>query len=323
MPDLGGRRGNYPDIEPYATGRLKVSDLHELYYEECGNPDGKPALVLHGGPGGGTNPTMRRQHDPSAYRIILFDQRGCGRSTPYAELRENTTWDLVADIERLREHLGIEKWQVTGGSWGSALALAYAETHPERVIDMVLRGIFTLRKVELDWFYNEGGCSALFPDAFEKYVAPIPPDERHDMISAFYKRLTSDDAAVRMAAARAWSVWEGTTLSLLRDPEREARFGADQFAEAFARIECHYFINDGFFERDDQLIANAGRLKDIPCVMVHGRYDVVTPLMTAWALKKAWPQADLRIVPDAGHTATEPGIVHEFVSATDRFRDTR
>jgi proline iminopeptidase len=267
---------------------------------------------------------MRRTHDPDHYRIILFDQRGCGRSTPYAELHENTTWDLVADIERLREHLGIDKWQVTGGSWGSALALAYAETHPGRVTEMVLRGIFTLRKCELDWFYGGeigvNGTGALFPEAFEKYVAPIPPAERSDMIAAYYARLTSDDRAVRMEAARAWSTWEGSTLSLLPDPDREARFGSDDFAEAFARIECHYFINKGFFERDDQLIADAHKLKGIPCVLVQGRYDVVTPMMTAWALKQAWPEAELRIVPDAGHTATEPGIVHEFVTATDRFR---
>jgi len=331
MPDMSSpapRRTNYPEITPYRTGRLQVSDLHEIYYEECGNPDGKPALVLHGGPGGGCNPTMRRSHDPDHYRIILFDQRGCGKSTPYAELTDNTTWDLVADIEKLRAHLGIERWQVTGGSWGSALALAYAETHPERVTEMVLRGIFTLRKVELDWFYAgriEGpgprnGTAAMFPEAFAGYVAPIPEDERDDMISAYYTRLTSDDAAIRMEAARAWSTWEGSTLSLLPDPDREARFGADDFAEAFARIECHYFINKGFFESDGQLIANAGRLKDIPCVMVQGRYDVVTPVMTAWALKQAWPEADLRIVPDAGHTATEPGIIHEFVTATDKFR---
>ncbi len=321
-------RGNYPEIEPYTTGRLKVSDIHEIYYEESGNPQGKSALVLHGGPGGGSNPTMRRSHDPEHYRIILFDQRGCGRSTPYAELRENTTWDLVADIERLREHLGIEKWQVTGGSWGSALALAYAQTHPDRVTEMVMRGIFTLRKVELDWFYAghvggtgpSNGTAALYPEAFEKYVAPIPPVERGNMIEAYYTRLTSDDAAVRMEAARAWSTWEGSTLSLLPDPVREARFGADDFAEAFARIECHYFINDGFFERDGQLIANADQLHGIPCVMVQGRYDVVTPMMTAWAVKQAWPDADLKIVPDAGHTATEPGIIHEFVTATDRFR---
>lgn len=324
MYETPPRRDNYPPIEPYASGRLKVSDLHEIYYEQSGNPLGTPALVLHGGPGGGSNPTMRRSHDPEHYRIILFDQRGCGRSTPYAELRDNTTWDLVADIERLREHLGIERWQVTGGSWGSALALAYAQTHPDRVTQMVLRGIFTLRKVELDWFYaglaGQNGTGALFPEAFEKYVAPIPPDERHDMISAYYARLTSDDASVRLEAARAWSTWEGSTLSLLPDPEREARFGADDFAEAFARIECHYFINHGFFERDDQLIANAHRLHGIPCVMVQGRYDVVTPVMTAWALKQAWPDVDLKIVADAGHTATEPGIIHEFVTATDSFR---
>lgn len=320
MHDIAPRRRLYPEIAPYRTGRLAVSDVHALYFEESGNPAGKPALVLHGGPGGGSNPTMRRSHDPAHYRIILFDQRGCGKSTPYAELRDNTTWDLVADIERLRQHLDIETWQVTGGSWGSALALAYAQTHPARVTEMVLRGIFTLRQIELDWFYSKGGTSALFPEAFARYEAVIPPHERGDMIGAYYARLTSPDAAVRLAAARAWSAWEGTTLSLLPDPEREARFAADSFAEAFARIECHYFIHKGFFEEDGQLIANTHRLADIPCVIAQGRYDVVTPVMTAWALKQAWPQADLKIVPDAGHTATEPGIVHEIITATDRFR---
>ena len=308
----------YPELTPYSSGRLKVSDLHEIYFEECGNPDGVPALMVHGGPGGGSNPTMRRYHDPDFYRIILFDQRGCGRSTPHAELEENTTWDLVADMERLREHLGLERWQLLGGSWGSTLSLAYAETHPERVSELILRGVFTLRRKELEWFYQEG-CNWVYPDAFEAYLAPIPEDERGDMISAYHKRLTGDDPKVRLEAARAWSVWEGTTLSLLPDENRVSHFAQDDYALAFARIECHYFMNSGFFDRDDQLIADAGKLKGIPGVIVHGRYDIVTPLRNAWELSKARPEADLRIVPDSGHAMTEPGIVHELVSATRAF----
>jgi len=312
------RRELYPRLEPYRTGRLKVSELHEIYFEECGNPEGKPALMVHGGPGGGSNPLMRRFHDPDIYRIILFDQRGCGRSTPHAELEENTTWDLVADMERLREHLGIERWQLLGGSWGSTLSLAYAETHTERVSELILRGIFTLRRSEIEWFYQEG-CSWVFPDAFEAYLKPIPEDERSDMVGAYYKRLTGPDRAVQLEAARAWSVWEGTTISLLHDASRIANFARDDYALAFARIECHYFINAGFLERDGQLIEDAPRLEGIPGVIVHGRYDVVTPLKNAWDLSKRWPDADLRIVPDSGHAMTEPGIAHELVSATDRF----
>ncbi len=308
----------YPEIEPYRTGRLRVSDLHEIHFEECGNPDGKPALLVHGGPGGGCNALMRRYHDPERYRIILFDQRGCGRSTPHAELEGNTTWDLVADMERLRQHLGIARWQLLGGSWGSTLALAYGQTHGDRVSELILRGIFTLRRSELEWFYQEG-CSWIFPDAFEAYLRPIPEAERGDMIAAYYRRLTDPDRAVRLEAARAWSVWEGTTLSLLHDPDRVEKFAADDYALAFARIECHYFVNGGFFARDDQLIADAHKLAGIPGVIVHGRYDVVTPLKSAWELAAAWPAADLRVVPDSGHAMTEPGIAHELVAATRRF----
>jgi proline iminopeptidase len=308
----------YPPAEPRRTGRLKVSDLHEIYYEECGNPNGKPALLVHGGPGGGCNPTMRRYHDPDQYRIILFDQRGCGRSTPHASLQENTTWDLVADMERLREELEVQRWQLLGGSWGSTLSLAYGQTHPERVTELILRGIFTLRRAELEWFYQEG-CSWIYPDAFEDYLAPIPESERGDMIAAYYTRLTHPDRAVQVAAARAWSVWEGSTLSLLPDAERVRVFSGEDYALAFARIECHYFVNSGFFERDDQLIADAGKLAGIPGAIVHGRYDVVTPLKSAWELSRAWPDADLRVVADSGHAMTEPGIVHELVSATRRF----
>jgi proline iminopeptidase len=313
-----GRRQLYAEIEPYNSGWLKVPGGHEVYFEECGSPGGKPVLIVHGGPGGGCNPAMRRYHDPARYRIVLFDQRGCGRSTPYASLKENTTWDLVADMERLREHLGIEAWQLCGGSWGSTLSLAYAETHPGRIIELVLRGIFLLRKGELDWFYQEG-CSWIFPEAFESYLAPIPPAERGAMIEAYHKRLTEGDRETQLAAARAWSVWEGTTLSLFHDQDRVQRFGSETYALAFARIECHYFINKGFFRSDNQLIEDAGRIAHLPGTIIHGRYDAVTPMKNAWDLAKAWPKAELRVVPDAGHAMTEPGIVHEIVSATDKY----
>jgi proline iminopeptidase len=309
----------YPAIEPYRTGRLKVTGPHELYYEESGNPSGKPVVFLHGGPGGGTDAKYRRFFDPSYYRIVLFDQRGCGRSTPYACLEENTTWDLVADIERLRVHLGIEKWQVFGGSWGSTLALAYAETHPTRVTELVLRGIFLLRKQEIDWFYQRG-CSAIFPDQWEEYLAPIPEEERGDLLHAYYKRLTSEDERVRLEAARAWSRWEGATSKLLPDPAMTERFSADKFAEAFARIECHYFVHKGFFETDGWLLAHVDRIRSLPGVIVQGRYDVVCPMESAWALHKAWPEAEFKIIADAGHSMHEPGITKALVEATDKFR---
>lgn len=309
----------YPAIEPYRTGRLKVTGPHELYYEESGNPAGKPVIFLHGGPGGGSDAKYRRFFDPSAYRIILFDQRGCGQSTPHACLEENTTWDLVADIERLREHLAVDRWVVFGGSWGSTLALAYAETHPESVLALVLRGIFLLRKQEIDWFYQRG-CSAIYADAWEEYLRPIPEDERGDLLHAYHKRLTSDDEAVRLDAARAWSVWEGSTSKLLPDLDMIKRFSGDRFAEAFARIECHYFVNKGFFDRDDQLLANVDRVRNIPAVIVQGRYDVVCPMESAWALHKAWPEAEFVIVPDAGHSMHEPGITRALVTATNKFR---
>ncbi len=314
------RQSLFAAIEPYRTGRLAVSALHDIYFEECGNPAGKPVLMVHGGPGGGANATMRRYHDPRRYRIILFDQRGCGRSTPYASLQENTTWHLVADMEMLRDHLGIERWQICGGSWGSTLGLAYAQTHPHRVSELILRGIFTLRRAELQWFYQEG-CNWIFPDAFKAYQKPIPPEERGDMIAAYHKRLTGEDPVAQMEAARAWSIWEGATLSLLHDDARIAAFGNAAYALAFARIECHYFVNKGFFTRDDQLIADAHKIRDIPGVIVHGRYDVVTPLRSAWDLKQAWPEADLRIAPLAGHAMTEPGIIHEIIAASERFAD--
>jgi proline iminopeptidase len=308
----------YPEIEPYRTGRLKVSPLHEIYFEECGSPGGKPVIVLHGGPGGGIAPFLRRFHNPGSYRIILFDQRGCGKSTPFGELRENTTWDLVADMERLRELLGIKRWQVLGGSWGSTLALAYAEMHPERVSELILRSVFLLRQSELRWFYQEG-ASWIFPDAWEAYKAPIPEMEQHDMIAAYHKRLTGSDEAALKVSARAWSIWESTCLSLLPNAERVAQSADDRFAYAFARIECHYFINRGFFSKDGQLLEGANRLKEIPGVIVQGRYDVVTPMQSAWALHKVWPTAHLDIVGDAGHTGTEPGLAAALVNATDGF----
>lgn len=310
----------YPEILPYRTGRLRVSDLHEIYFEESGNPEGKPAVFVHGGPGGGTEAKQRRFFDPATYRIVLFDQRGCGKSTPHAELAGNTTWDLVADIERVREHLGIDRWQVFGGSWGSTLALAYAQTHPNKVTELVLRGIFMLRRWELEWFYQKG-CDALYPDAWEAYVEAIPEVERGDLISAYHRRLTSPDPQVRVAAARAWSVWEGATSFLYQDPAHIESNGEDEFALAFARIECHYFVNGGFFAHDDQLLRNIDRIRHIPAVIVQGRYDVVCPIRSAWDLHRAWPEADLRIVQDAGHSAFEPGNLHELLEATDRFRN--
>ena len=308
----------YPEIQPYNRGRLKVSALHEIYFEQCGNPQGKPAVVLHGGPGGGISDQIRRLHDPSVYRIVLFDQRGCGASTPFAELRENTTWDLVADMEALRQHLNIERWQVVGGSWGSTLALAYAETHTERVTELILRGIFTVRQREIDWYYQEG-ASFLFPDLWEGFLEPIPVAERGDLVAAYYKRLTSDDPAEQLRCAKAWSIWEGGTASLLPNPERVSHFGGDRFALAFARIECHYFFNKGFFKQDGQLIADAHKLKNIPAIIVQGRYDVITPMTTAWDLHCIWPEADFRVVPDAGHATTDPGILHNLVEATAQF----
>ena len=312
------RRALYPEIEPYNSGTLQVSSLHRIYFEESGNPEGKPVVFLHGGPGGGTDPKQRRFFDPEAYRIVLFDQRGCGRSTPHAELRENTTWELVGDIEKLRAHLGVERWQVFGGSWGSTLALAYAQTHPKRVSELVLRGIFLLRRSELLWFYQDG-ASALFPDAWEQFLAPIPAAERGDLMKAYYKRLTGDDPEVRREAARAWSVWEASTSFLLQRQDFIRHAAGDEFALAFARIEAHYFVHRGFLEREQQLIENVGRLRQIPSVIVQGRYDVVCPMHNAWQLHRAWPEAELVVVPDAGHSAFEPGILAALVDATDRF----
>ena len=310
----------YPPVEPYRTGHLDM-DGHSIYYEEVGSPSGKPAVFVHGGPGAGAQPFDRRFFNPKQYRAILFDQRGSGRSRPHASLDDNTTPHLIGDMEQLRAHLDIERWLVFGGSWGSTLSLAYAQSHPQRVTELVLRGIFLLRKKELRWFYQQG-ADALFPDEWEKYLAPIPEQERDDLIAAYYKRLTSDNAEVRGQAARAWSQWEASTLSLYPNPERVEKFGGEEFAAAFARIECHYFINGGFFDRETQLLDNIDRIRHIPAVIVQGRYDVCTPVRSAWDLHCAWPEAEFRLIPDAGHASTEPGIVDALVGATDRFAAT-
>jgi proline iminopeptidase len=310
----------YPPIEARRQGWLRVSDLHEIYWEESGNPTGKPVVFLHGGPGGGTDARMRRFFDPQRYRIVLFDQRGCGQSRPHASLVDNTTWHLVADIEQLREFLGIDRWQVFGGSWGSTLALAYAQAHPERVTELVLRGIFLVRPWEFRWFYaTPDGTGALYPDLYEEFVKPIPLDERDDLMRAYYRRLTSDDASVRAAAARAWSIWEGATSFLRLNPDYVAKFEEGDFADAFARIECHYFINGGFLRTPNQLLEDVSKIRHLPCTIVQGRYDVVCPMKSAWDLHRAWPEADLRVIADAGHSAFEPGILSELVAATDRY----
>ena len=310
-------RTAYPAIAPYATHRLQVSALHNIYVEESGNPRGKPVVFVHGGPGGGTEPWQRQFFDPAQYRIVLFDQRGCGKSTPFAELRENTTWDLVADMEVIREHLKIDAWVVFGGSWGSTLGLAYAETHPTRTKALVLRGIFLLRKIEIDWFYQEG-TSFIFPDQWEPYRDLIPEAERGDFVTAYYKRLTSPDAAVRAAAAKAWSTWEGATSKLFINADMLARYGNDSFADAFARIECHYFTNKGWLE-DNQLLRDVPKIRHIPTVIVQGRYDVVCPMKSAWDLHRAWPEAEFVVVPDAGHAASEKGTLSALIEATDKF----
>lgn len=309
----------YAPLEPYDQGWLSVSPVHTLYYEQSGNADGSPVIFLHGGPGSGTIARFRCFFDPATYRIILFDQRGAGKSTPHASLEENTTWDLVADIEKLREHLGIEKWQVFGGSWGSTLALAYAETHPAKVSQLLLRGIFLCRPKEIYWFYQEG-ANAIYPDVWEQYVAVIPEEERKDLLTAYYRRLTSVDEKVRLEAARAWSIWEGSTSKLIPDPELIAEFGDPHKALSMARIECHYFMNNCFFPTENHLLDNVGKIRHIPGVIVQGRYDVVCPMTSAWDLHRAWPEAELHITPDAGHSIMEAGNLSALVEATDRFR---
>jgi len=318
---MSALRTLYDEIEPFDRGRLRVSAVHELYYEQCGNPKGRPVVFLHGGPGAGLVPDYRRFFDPEAYRVILFDQRGSGQSVPHASLDDNTTWHLVADIEQLREHFGVDQWLVFGGSWGSTLALAYAETHPDRVSGLVLRGIFLGRQNEARWFYEDSqGASAIFPDNWEDFLRVIPEAERGDMIGAYYRRLTSTDESTRQEAARAWSIWESSALRLLPDQGLIDEFSEPEKAVALARIECHYFTNNCFFETDNYLLEHVDRIRHLPAVIVHGRYDIICPLMSAWELHRAWPEATLNIIPDAGHATSEPGITDALVRATDGFR---
>lgn len=323
MPDIAfnSRRTLYPPIEPYQSGHLDVGDGHSLYWELSGNPEGKPVVFLHGGPGGASSPDHRRQFDPDKYKILVFDQRGCGKSTPFASLDNNTTWDLVEDIEKLRTQVAkVDKWQAFGGSWGSTLALAYAQTHPERVTELVLRGIFLFQQYELDWLYAEGGASSLYPDKWEDFVAMIAEGERGDLLNAYRKRLTSDDMDVQVAAAKAFAAWEGNVVTLLPSAEVMEEFTEPEKAVAIARIENHYMIHKGWFE-EGQLLRGADKLKGIPGIIVQGRHDCCTPPRAAWALKQAWPEVDLQIVPDAGHLYREPGILDGLIRATDKFAD--
>ena len=308
----------FPPIEPYNHGWLSVGDGHEIYYEESGNPTGKPCLFVHGGPGGGASPAARQFFDPDKYRIVLFDQRGCGRSKPHASIEANTTWHLIDDIELIRETLGIDRWLVFGGSWGSTLSLAYAQSHPERVTELVLRGIFLLRAQELQWFYQHG-ASELYPDAWQHYLAQIPDAERHDLISAFHSRLTSEDPEVRLSAARAWSVWEASTSFLIQNEDFMAQLDEPEAALAMARIECHYFVNGGFFQSPNQLLDAVDKIRHIPGVIVQGRYDVVCPPTTAWDLHRAWPEADFKLIANAGHSAFDPANAAALIEATNRF----
>lgn len=310
-------RGFYPEIEPFETGFLDVGDGHTIYWERVGTRGAKPAVFLHGGPGGGTSPTQRRLFDPKLYDVILFDQRGCGKSTPHASLDANTTWHLVADIERLRAMMGVDKWLVFGGSWGSTLALAYAEAHPGHVSELVLRGIYTLTRAELDWYY-QFGVSEMFPDKWERFQAPIPPEERHEMMAAYRRYLTGPDRKKQLECAIAWSTWEGGTITLLPNPDYEAHFGEDDYAIAFARIENHFFVHAGWLD-EGQLLRDAHKLEDIPGVIIHGRYDMPCPAKYAWALHKAWPKADFHLIEGAGHAYLEPGILDQLIRATDRF----
>jgi proline iminopeptidase len=318
MP-MQSRRALYPEIQPYETGMLDVGDGHSLYWELCGNPKGKPVVFLHGGPGGGSSPDHRRQFNPDKYKILVFDQRGCGKSKPYAALEHNTTWDLVEDIEKLRTQVAkVEKWQVFGGSWGSTLSLAYAQTYPERVTELVLRGIFLFDQYEIDWMYTEGGASQVYPDKFEEFIGLIPEEERGDLVEAYRKRLTSDDKDEQLRAAKAWSKWEGDIVTLLPSPSTIEHFTAPEVAVAVARIENHYMANHGWLE-EGQLLKGAEKLRRIPGVIVQGRHDTCTPPVAAWKLKQAWPEVELNIIPDAGHLFNEPGNLDALVRATDKF----
>ena len=316
-----GRRGLYPAIEPYQSGMLDVGEGHKLHWELCGNPDGKPVVFLHGGPGGGSSPDHRRQFNPDKYKVLVFDQRGCGKSTPYASLEANTTWHLVDDIERLRTEVAkVDKWMVFGGSWGSTLAISYAQTHPERVTELVLRGIFLFDQYEVDWLYEEGGASAVYPDKWDEFIAPIPEAERGDLVEAYRRRLTSDDPEEQLRAAKAWSAWEASTVTVLPSEATMDHFTSPEIAVAIARIENHYMAEGGWLE-EGQLLAGADKLNGIPGVIVQGRHDTCTPPKAAWALKKVWPEVELNIVPDGGHLYNEPGILDGLVRATDKFAD--
>ena len=310
----------YQTAELFNSFQLPVSDMHSIYVEESGNKNGKPVIFLHGGPGGGISSSYRQYFDPEKWRIIMFDQRGCGKSTPFAELKENTTWDLVEDIEKIRKHLGIDSWVVFGGSWGSTLSLAYSQTHPSSCKGLILRGIFLVRKKEIDWFYQEG-ANNIFPDRWESFLAPISPDKRNNLLKAYYEILTGDDHSKKIEAAKAWSTWEGSTVRLLLDENFIGDFSDEKFAEAFARIECHYFMNNCWFNSDNYLIENIDKIRNIPAVIVHGRYDIICPVVQAWDLHKAWPEADFHIIPDAGHSIYEEGIKNKLIEYTDKYAD--
>jgi proline iminopeptidase len=308
----------FPNIEPFNTFHLPVSDLHTIYVEESGNKNGKPVIFLHGGPGGGVDPKYRRYFNPDKWHIIMFDQRGCGKSTPFAELKENTTWDLVDDIEKIRNHLSIDRWVIYGGSWGSTLSLAYSQTYPDSCKALILRGIFLVRKKEIHWFYQEG-ASKIFPDNWQSFVAPIPIEKRNNLLEAYYNLLIGEDSSKKIEAAKAWSTWEGSTVRLIQDKDFIGDFSDEKFAEAFARIECHYFMNNAWFDSDNHLIENVDKIRHIPAVIVHGRYDIICPVENAWELHQAWPESELHIIPDAGHSIFEEGIKDKILEYTEKF----
>ncbi len=308
----------FPNIEPFNTFHLPVSDLHTIYVEESGNKNGKPVIFLHGGPGGGVDPKYRRYFNPDKWHIIMFDQRGCGKSTPFAELKENTTWDLVDDIEKIRNHLSVDRWVIYGGSWGSTLSLAYSQTYPDSCKALILRGIFLVRKKEIHWFYQEG-ASKIFPDNWQSFVAPIPIEKRNNLLEAYYNLLIGEDSSKKIEAAKAWSTWEGSTVRLIQDKDFIGDFSDEKFAEAFARIECHYFMNNAWFDSDNHLIENVDKIRHIPAVIVHGRYDIICPVENAWELHQAWPESELHIIPDAGHSIFEEGIKDKILEYTEKF----
>ena len=310
----------FKPVEPYNTFSLKVSSLHTIHIEESGSINGKPVIFLHGGPGGGIEPIYRQYFDSNKWRIIIFDQRGCGKSTPFSELRENTTWDLVDDIEKIRRHLKIDSWVVFGGSWGSTLSLTYAITHPSKCKGLILRGIFLLREKEINWFYQEG-ANYIYPDAWEKYLKPIKLEDRSNMVNAYYKILTGNDFNLRSQAAKAWSIWEASTSKLFQDNKYLHHFEESHIADAFARIECHYFYHKGFFDEDGWILKNIDQIRSIPGVIIQGRYDVVCPIITAWELHKLWPEAEFYIIQNSGHSMLEEGIRSKLIEYTNKYID--